>query len=203
MELFIHYLHNLPDCLIYLFLGLSAFVENLIPPFPGDTITAFGAFLVGSGRLNLFGVYISTTFGSLSGFMGLFLAGRYLGRRFFLKRDYRFFKKSQILKAEHWFGKYGYFLILTNRFLPGIRSVISIAAGISELKISKVLCLSLISAAIWNFIWIFMGYILGNNWDMVESKISAIFMRYNLAIFSLFIALVLVLIIRKKLGRKK
>jgi membrane protein DedA with SNARE-associated domain len=173
MELFIHYLHNLPDCLIYLFLGLSAFVENLIPPFPGDTI------------------------------MGLFLAGMYLGRRFFLKRDYRFFKKSQILKAEHWFGKYGYFLILTNRFLPGIRSVISIAAGISELKISKVLCLSLISAAIWNFIWIFMGYILGNNWDMVESKISAIFMRYNLAIFSLFIALVLVLIIRKKLGRKK
>ena len=178
-------------------------MENLIPPFPGDTITAFGAFLVGTGRLSLFGVYLSTTVGSSLGFIGLFLVGRYLGRRFFLKKDYRFFKRSQILKAEDWFRRYGYYLILINRFLPGIRSVISIAAGISGLKTSKVIFLSLISAALWNFIWIFMGYILGNNWGMVESKISAIFMRYNLAIFLLFIALILALIIKKKFVRKK
>ena len=203
MAQFFNYLNNLPNCLIYILLGFSAFMENLIPPFPGDTVTAFGAFLVASGRLSLIGVFISTTLGSLLGFLGLFLAGRYLGRRFFLRRDFWFFKRSHIRKAEEWFRKYGYFLVLINRFLPGIRSVISVAGGISGLKIPKVICLALISAAIWNFIWILMGYILGSNWDMVKASISAIFARYNLAIFLLFMALVLFLIIRKNFWRKK
>ena len=77
-ERFLNCLETLPDFLIYLFLWLSAFVENLFPPIPGDTITAFGALLVGIGGLNFFGVYFSTTLGSLLGFLCLFRVGGYL-----------------------------------------------------------------------------------------------------------------------------
>ena len=63
---FLDFLNSLPDGLIYLLLGVSAFVENVFPPVPGDTITAFGAFLVGTQRLSFFGVYLSTTAGSTS-----------------------------------------------------------------------------------------------------------------------------------------
>ena len=184
-------------------LGLSAFVENLFPPIPGDTIIIFGAFLVGIGRLNLFWVYFSTTLGSLSGFMSLFWIGRYLGRRFFIERDYRFIKAENIIKAEDWFRKYGYFLIVLNRFIPAIRSVISVAGGISGLSGTKVSILALMSCAVWNIIWTLLGYALGSNWEAFKTSMSAIMMRYNIAILVLFCLFVLFIIIRRQFKRKK
>ena len=202
METFIKYIHSLPDGLIYLFLGLSAFVENIFPPIPGDTITAFGAFLVGIGRLSFIWVYISTTIGSLVGFMSLFRIGRYLGRRFFIEKDYRFFKARDIIRAEEWFGKYGYFLIAMNRFLPGIRSAISIAGGITQLKLPRVTILALLSCGVWNLIWIFLGYSLGSHWEGVQTRMSALMMRYNVAILVLFALFILLIIIKKRFIKK-
>lgn len=197
MDQLIEYLNNLPEFLIYIFLGLSAFMENLFPPAPGDMMIAFGAFLVGTGRLSFFGVYLSTTFGSLLGFMVLFWLGEYLGKRFFIERDYRFFKKEDIVKAGSWFKKYGYFIITLNRFFPGIRSVISIAAGIYRLERLKVALLALISCAIWNMIWISVGYTIGDKWKIVEERISSHFARYNLVIIILLAVLVIYVFIRK------
>ena len=127
LDRFFNFLDTLPSAVLYLLLGVSAFVENIFPPIPGDTITAFGAFLVGAHRLDFMGVYLSTTLGSLAGFMALFWIGNLLGRKFFIEKDYRLFSAESILQAEHWFRRYGYFLILLNRFFPGIRSIISLA----------------------------------------------------------------------------
>ncbi len=197
-ETFLNYLHSLPDALIYLLLGLSAYVENIFPPIPGDTITAFGAFLVGTGRLDFLGVYICTTLGSLLGFMTLFWLGLYMGRRFFLEKDYRFFKAKDIVKAEEWYRKYGYLLVAFNRFLPGIRSVISLAGGLSRLKVMGVALLALLSCAVWNLIWILMGYVLGTNWEVFEARITAIFTRYNIVVLALFALVIIFFVIRKK-----
>ncbi len=191
------FLDTLPNALIYFLLGASAFVENVFPPIPGDTITAFGAFLVGTERLDFFGVYLSTVVGSLIGFMFLFWVGGLLGRRFFLERDYWFFKAQDIIKAEAWFKKYGYLLILLNRFFPGVRSVISIAGGISGLKTKRVILLALISCSVWNLIWIFFGYMLGSNWDTARDQMARIMGRYNLAVVILFGVIVLFFVVRK------
>jgi membrane protein DedA with SNARE-associated domain len=203
MDIFLNYIESLPDDLIYLLLGLSAFVENIFPPIPGDTITAFGAFLVGIGRLGFFWVYISTTIGSLLGFMSLFWIGNVLGRRFFIEKDYRFFKAENIIKAEEWYRRYGYILIALNRFLPGIRSVISVAGGISRLKLIWVAILALLSCAVWNMIWILMGYVLGTNWEILKAKISVIMVRYNITVVVLFVLVIFILVIRKKYRREK
>ena len=197
-ETFLNYLHSLPDALIYLLLGLSAYVENIFPPIPGDTITAFGAFLVGIGRLDFFGVYICTTLGSLLGFMTLFWVGLYLGRRFFVEKDYRFFKAKDIIKAEAWYRKHGYLLVAFNRFLPGIRSVISLAGGISRLRVTGVALLALLSCAVWNLIWILMGYMLGTNWDVFEARITAILTRYNIIVLVVFVLVIIFFVVRKK-----
>jgi len=201
-ERFLDFLHSLPDLLIYLILGLSAFVENLFPPIPGDTITAFGAFLVGTKRLDFLGVYVATTFGSLCGFMSLFWLGGLLGRGFFLERDFWVFKARDILRAEEWFRRYGYLLILLNRFLPGIRSVISIAGGISKLRFSTSMGLALLSAGAWNLIWISLGYALGRNWETVRERMDHILSRYNQAVFVLLGLVVLFFVIRRLIGRK-
>lgn len=202
LDSFLNFLNTLPDTLIYFLLGLSAFVENVFPPIPGDTITAFGAFLVGTKRLHFLGVYLSTVLGSLTGFMFLFWIGGLLGRRFFLERDYWFFKAREIIKAEEWFRRYGYLLILLNRFFPGIRSVISIAGGISSLKAPKVSLLALISCAAWNLIWILFGYMLGSNWETVRDKMAHIMVRYNLTILVLLGLIVLFFGIRKVMRRR-
>ncbi|MBW2348340.1 MAG: DedA family protein [Deltaproteobacteria bacterium] len=196
LDRFLDLLNGLPDLLLYLSLGVSAFVENVFPPIPGDTITAFGAFLVGTGRLGLAGVFAVTTAGSLLGFMTLFGLGKALGRRFFLDKDYRFFKAEDILKAEAWFRKYGYLLVLLNRFFPGVRSVISVAGGISRLRAWKVGLLALASCGVWNLLWISLGYSLGSNWDVVRGRLGAILARYNAVVLSAGAAVALFLLIR-------
>ena len=182
MDRFLKFLDSLPDLLIYLLLGLSAFVENVFPPAPGDTITAFGAFLVGTNRLDFIPVLVATVLGSLGGFMFLFWVGGLLGRRYFIERDFWYFKAEDIRKAEAWFRTYGYILILINRFLPGIRSVISIVSGISRLRALKVSLLALVSACLWNLIWIGMGYFLGSNWAAAQDRFEAIMITYSFAI---------------------
>jgi len=202
IERFLNELRSLPDVLIYVFLGLSAFVENLVPPIPGDTITAFGAFLVGVGRLSFVGVYISTTVGSLLGFLCLFWVGGLLGRHFFIERDFRFLRAKDIIKAEEWFSRYGYLLILFNRFMPGIRSAVALAAGISRFRTIPVLILSLLSCAAWNLIWIFMGHTLGTHWETVEREMGDFMVRYNAAVIILIVLVVLLFILKKRFRKK-
>jgi len=185
LDQFLNLLTTLPPWLIYLCLATSAFVENVFPPIPGDTITAFGAFLVGIGKVGFMGVYVSTTLGSVCGFMCLFWLGLHLGRTYFVERDLWFFKAEDIARAERWFHKWGYILILFNRFLPGIRSVISISGGISRLKGGKVALLALVSSGVWNLIWILLGYSIGSNWKAISQTMSKIMSRYNMVVLIL------------------
>ncbi len=171
---------------LYLFLFGSSILENLFPPIPGDMITIFGAFLVGIGKLDFLLVFLVTTAGSTIGFIFLFYAGAFLEMEFFLNTRIKIFSNEKILLAEKWFHSHGYLVVLLNRFLPGIRSVISIVAGISGLSGLKVLFFASISALLWNFIWIYTGFTLGNNWETVYSKISLIIRNYNIAAISLF-----------------
>ena len=196
LDRFLDLFETLPSAMLYLLLGLSAFVENIFPPIPGDTITAFGAFLVGARKLDFMGVYLSTTLGSLAGFMCLFWIGNLLGRKFFIERDYRLFSAQNIILAEKWFRKYGYLLILFNRFFPGIRSIISLAGGISKLGTFRVALLALISAGAWNLIWIAIGYSLGNNWEIVKEKMAVILFQYNLSFLLLAVLVVVIFLLR-------
>ena len=200
----IEYLLPTNDVFLYLFLFLSAVIENLFPPIPGDTITAFGAFLVGSGRLDYLLVYLSTTIGSVIGFMILFLLGKYLGRQFFVNKDYKYFPAQKIGTAERWFSRYGYLVVLANRFFPGIRSVISLVSGITMLNTVKVFIFSIISASVWNLLWIHTGYLLGENWDIVKERIGNLLRGYNIIASIVMVIFVIAFIVymRSKKGRQ-
>jgi len=187
---------------LYLFLFGSAVMENIFPPLPGDTITVFGAFLVGIGRLDFFMVYAVTSLGSSIGFILLFYAGAFLEMEFFLNTKIKIFSAKKILSAEKWFSRHGYYIVILNRFLPGVRSVISIVAGISGLNGIKVFFLSLISAMAWNFLWIYSGYTVGNNWEMVHERIASIIRNYNMGVGVLLILASVSYLIFKKMKKR-
>ncbi len=197
----IEHMLGLHPAYAYAFLFLSSIIENLVPPVPGDTITAFGAFLVGKGKLSYPLVFITTTAGSVTGFMMLYALGRFLGRRFFVDRNYPFFSAEKILNAEHWFQHYGYGLILGNRFLPGLRSVISLFSGISFLTPLRVMAYSIVSASVWNLIWIQMGFMLGNRWEIVKERIGSILHHYYIAIAVLIASAVIFYLVKKYIAR--
>ena len=110
----------------YFLLFLSAYTENVVPPIPGDVVVIIGAYLVSVGKLNFWGVYISTTLGSLAGFNTIYLLARHFGYPFINhKIRSKLFKEKYLDRAGLWFNKWGYWVIFANRFLSGTRSVIS------------------------------------------------------------------------------
>lgn len=153
----------------YLLLFLGSFVENVFPPFPGDLTTLSGGLLVGRGRLLLFPVYVSTMSGSLSGFMLVYYLGLTKGRWLFTKRTFAFLGPEKLAKVEGWFAKYGGAVILFNRFLSGIRSVVAVSAGIAGMSPGEVAVYALISICIWNGLLIYAGSVFGSNWETVVS----------------------------------
>ena len=99
---------DISPAMAYLVLGVSAFTENVLPPIPGDTVVVLGAYLISIGQLNFWGVYISTTIGSVVGFMTMYYVGRKFGRSFIYKKSRsKIFKEDDIRKVEVWFGKWG------------------------------------------------------------------------------------------------
>jgi membrane protein DedA with SNARE-associated domain len=187
-------LNNLPNETIYFFLFFIAFIEYVLPPVPGDTLMVFGAYLAGTGKLDILTVYTLITLGSIIGFLILFFIGKYYGRKFFLKKNYRFFPNELILQIEKWFQRYGFGLIAANRFLSGARSAVSLFAGMSNTNVYSTTLAALGSSMIWNALLLSGGYFLGKNWQLVVT----IVMRYNQLIFILFILLLLFYFWKKK-----
>ena len=192
-----NYFTSLTPGWLYFALFLSSYAENVIPPVPGDTVLVFAAYLVGCSQKHFTGVFISTTLGSVAGFMTYYFLGRVIGQEYFLKRNFRFLPAARILKAGGWFRQYGYWVLLFNRFLSGIRSVISIVAGIYSLPWPRVLALALVSCALWNGALIWVGYLLGQNWRLIED----ILRQYNRILLIAMILFAGVWFIRRRLNR--
>ena len=151
----------------YSALLLSAFLENVIPPVPGDTVVVFSAYLVGRGALEWWPVYLATCTGGTLGFMAMYYLGFSRGRAFFAGRKGRFFSSENMTRAEQWLHKYGGVLILANRFQSGIRSVIAITAGLGGMGWRRVAVYGFISMGIWNGLLLYVGLLLGQNWGTV------------------------------------
>ncbi len=159
----------------YLAIFLSSYIENVAPPVPGDTVTVFAAYIVGRSQERVLGVFLATTAGSLAGFMTYYALGRRIQPDYFIRKNFRFLPAKKFLKAGQWFERYGTWVVLCNRFLSGVRSVISIVAGIYRMPWLTVLTCAGIACAVWNGALIWAGYLLGANWRQIEHLLG----QYN------------------------
>jgi membrane protein DedA with SNARE-associated domain len=179
----------------YAFLLVSAFVENIFPPMPGDTFVVLGAVLVGRGQLLFFPAYLAATTGSVCGFMLLFYVGRKWGRKLFFKKSGKVFSKTRLTQVETLVDRYGYWVIGLNRFLSGFRSVVSVGAGIGNMDPMRVFLLALISCLLWNGLIMGMGVWIGENWALILR-------HYQLTVFIVIFLIICVLWGRKFLKER-
>ena len=154
------------------------FIENIFPPIPSEVVLLFGGFMTTYSKLNLVGMIIFSTLGSTVGAIVLYFIGKILNKER-LKRivsgkigKVLRLKASDIDKADRWFDTKGNKTVFFCRFIPVVRSLISIPAGMSEMAMGKFLLYTITGSLIWNTVLLFVGSKVGENWKRIETIMS-------------------------------
>jgi len=163
---------------VYAVILISAIIENLFPPFPGDVVVLAGAFLAGRGDIGYLPLFIVTVFGGMIGAMFLYYLGKYRGRALFEKYNKYYLRIENLTKIENWFRRWGIWLLLFSRFVAGARSVIALTAGVGNVPVKRMTVFTLISFCLWNFVLIGGMFLLKSNW----AKLTHLIKSYNLVL---------------------
>lgn len=199
LEQILSYISNVDIAYLYLILFFFAFIENIFPPSPSDVVIVVGSSLIATTELSFIPILFITSIGSAMGFILMYYVGKLFGEKLVRKGKIKFIHKDDIEKADKWFNKWGYKLILANRFLPGTRSVISFFSGVHELKVKSTFLFAAISAFVWNAFIIYLGMIVGHNVQVIDYYLST----YSYAITGVTILIFAVIIFRIFLRKRK
>lgn len=176
-------------------------IENVFPPIPSEVILTLGGFMTSKDGINmsLFGVIMYSTFGSMLGAIILYYVGYIFNKDRLLKivrskvGRILCLKESDIVKSDNSFNKNGDLTVLYCRFIPIVRSLISIPAGVNKMKLSIFLLYTFVGSLIWNTVLVSLGKLVGENYMVV----AGVFSKYSKIILILLICLIVYKIIKK------
>jgi membrane protein DedA with SNARE-associated domain len=146
----------------------AALVEMLFPPFPGDAVYFFGLVALSAGGTPVYGSIVAACLGGTVGFVVVYWVGHVYGRRFFMKRKSGLWSPRSLERVEHWFARWGGWLIVFGRFLSGVRALVPLVAGIGQYPKVKSFVLGGVSIVIWNTLLAMGALVLGRNWESVS-----------------------------------
>lgn len=174
------------------------FLESVLIPVPSEITMPFSGFLVSQGKLALLPTIIAGILGNTIGASLAYYLGYKLGEKKVeqLVNNYGKFvliSQKQLANIIKFFQKYGFWVIIVSRFLPGIRVVISLPAGIVKINFAKFILTTVIGSIIWIFITTQLGIMLGKNWQYVTVYLR----RFDLAIIITTIILLVAFIYHK------
>jgi membrane protein DedA with SNARE-associated domain len=187
----------------YLGTFLMILLENIFPPIPSEVILTFGGFMTTNTGMTVLGVVTSATAGSAAGAVVLYGIGRLLNVQKLEKLINRYghilrLKVSDIHKANSWFNRYGYGAIFFCRMVPLIRSLISIPAGMANMKFSLFLLYTTAGTLIWNIVLVSAGAALGESWGDILGFMD-VYSHITYTVLGLgFVGLGIVYIIKRK-----
>ena len=137
-------------------------------PIGGEIVMPFAGYLVWKGQMDFWLVIVASTLGNLAGSLISYTVGLKLGWAFIFKYcKYVLLSKKRIFLAERWFEKYGGIAVFVGRFLPIIRTVISLPAGIAKMDLKKFVVYTFVGSLIWCLALTYAGILLGNSWENV------------------------------------
>ena len=191
----------------YLGIGLLILIENLFPPIPSELILTFGGFMTTNSNMIVIGVIIMSTIGSLLGAIALYYIGKILNKERLIrivKSKYGKLlriKPKDIESADKWFDTKGNKTVFFCRFVPVVRSLISIPAGMSEMPMLKFIIYTTFGSLIWNTLLVCIGAFAGNKKDMILNIIDKV--SYLILLIIVIICIVFVYKFYKKRLKKK
>ncbi|WP_237048043.1 DedA family protein [Lentzea guizhouensis] len=149
-------------------------LENLFPPLPSELFLPLAGFTAAQGKMSLLDAILWTTAGSVLGALVLYWVGSLLGRDRVRRIAARMplVRVSDVDRTEAWFLRNGYRAVFFGRMIPVFRSLISIPAGIERMRMAPFLAYTAAGSLIWNTALILAGYLLGDNWHLVEQYVG-------------------------------
>ena len=181
-------------------LFLLIVLESTMVPIPSLLVMPFAGFLASKGEFSLPLILVLNSTAALTGSMLSYWLGAAGGKPLLLKYGkYVFVRPKDIEKTEEYFAKHGGKTIFIGRFLPVVRHLISIPAGIARMPIAPFAGLTLAGASIWGGGLMVLGYWLGENWEPVAKKAK----KFDLVIAGLVVLFIVGIAARFYLNRKR
>lgn len=160
-------------------------LENLFPPIPSEFILTFGGFMTTRTNMTVSGVIMSSTIGSVAGAICLYYIGKLVSLSLLKKilagklGTFLRLKPRDIDRSVDWFQQRGYLTVFFCRFIPVIRSLISIPAGVARMPLLPFITYTVLGTMLWNTILIVLGALAGDNWSVILDM----FNRYKYYLF--------------------
>ena len=197
-----NYVINIMNKYGYLGILFLITIENIFPPIPSEVILTLGGFMTSNSKcqMTLLGVIIFSTLGSLIGAILLYLIGFILSKERIIKiinsrrGKILCLKISDIEKSENSFQKNGNLTVFYCRFIPIVRSLISIPAGMNKMNFTIFLIYTTIGSLIWNTVLVILGNIVGDNYLIAAN----IFSKYSKILLIIFIIIIIIKIFKKR-----
>lgn len=181
--------------------GLLTFIETIFPPIPSELILPLAGALAGSGDMSLVLLVVVTTLGAYVGALVLYLLGAKLG----LERSIRWLSKLPLVdredfdKAAGWFHRHGRSAVFFGRFIPGVRSLISLPAGADRMPLATFSLFTIVGSAIWNTLLIALGAALGTQYELIDEY--AKYLDY--VVYAAIAGVIVWLVVRAGLRRRR
>lgn len=180
-------------------------LENIFPPTPSDPLIPFAGILVAERQLTFFGVWMAAILGAMVGSLLLYGFGKWANEwaiRRIVRRYGRYLTISEddLDRALDLFNRYGALMVFFGRIVPVLRSVVSLAAGMSGMALPKFMLYTMLSSAMVTGVWIGVGYVLGENWRALLDIIAA-FEPLLLAVGVLWVAFMVYVYIRRRVSQ--
>ncbi|MET0190338.1 DedA family protein [Pseudonocardia sediminis] len=159
-------------------IGLLIFLENVVPPIPSEVILPLGGFRAQVGVMNPIAVWAAATIGAVAGALVLYALGAWLGyERVHRLAGHRWFllsSQKDLDRGRALFDRHGGPIVLFGRCVPLVRSLVSIPAGISGMPLVRFTALSALGSAVWNALFVGLGWFLGDRWEVIEQYMGPI-----------------------------
>ena len=172
---------------VYVVLFAVCFIENIFPPFPGDMFILAAGGLVAVNRLMPVPTLSVIIVGGMTSVMLLYVLGRRYGRDYIVRKNFRYFNATDIARMEKRLAHWGWLILLLSRFIPGVRSVIALAAGVARYPQARMALLSATSYLVFAGLLLFSSMKLVANLDPVIHYIGL----YNKIIWPILLVVVI------------
>ncbi|ARV58249.1 alkaline phosphatase [Nostocales cyanobacterium HT-58-2] len=203
----LEWITNTINSLGYWGIALLMFLENVFPPIPSELIMPLAGFTARATpeKLNVIGVFFAGLLGSVLGALIWYYPGKFLGEQRLRAWADKYGKwltisGKDITKAKRWFDQQGSKAVLIGRLVPGVRTLISVPAGISNMHLLPFLIYSTLGSAAWVGLLTYSGYALGSQYELVDKYLAPV---SKIVLASIILAFVVWVIKRKRKNRKR